>query len=99
MNNRGMMTSIITVGAAGAAIYGITRGIQNGTFQRIPQTVSNAMNNQTVQQWTKPLQNMMNQNGQQGQQGMNMANDQQSTNMDTGDQSLQEQMTNDTKQW
>ncbi|MCG3420050.1 hypothetical protein [Oceanobacillus jordanicus] len=59
-NGRGIMTSLITMSAAGAAIYGITRGVQNGTFQRLPQSISNAMNNPTVQQMTKPLQNMTN---------------------------------------
>ncbi|RLL47725.1 hypothetical protein D8M04_00110 [Oceanobacillus piezotolerans] len=64
MDNRGMMTSLLTIGAAGAAIYGITKGVQNGTFQKLPQQVSNvvqnAMNNQTVQQIAQPLQNVMN---------------------------------------
>ncbi|MEI3607099.1 hypothetical protein SPD48_15500 [Pseudogracilibacillus sp. SE30717A] len=65
-NQRGMLTSLITIGAAGAAIYGITRGVQNGTFKRLPQTVSNALNNPQVQQLTKSLQNMTgNQNNQQ----------------------------------
>ncbi|SET67439.1 hypothetical protein SAMN05216389_12013 [Oceanobacillus limi] len=93
MNNRGMMTSLLTVGAAGAAIYGIRKGIQNGTFQRLPQQLTNAMNSQTVQQMTQPIQNMMNNTGQQnqGQQDMGM--------LSTSDQSVQEQMTNDTKQW
>lgn len=61
-NRRGMMTTLLTIGAAGAAVYGITRGIQNGTFQRLPQTVSNSLNNQAVQQMqmTQPLQNMEN---------------------------------------
>lgn len=54
------MTAVITTAAAGAAIYGITRGVQNGTFQRLPQQLSNAMNNPTVQQVAKPFQNMAN---------------------------------------
>ncbi|RYG72131.1 hypothetical protein EU245_11630 [Lentibacillus lipolyticus] len=46
MNNRGgMMTSLMALGAAGAAIYGIRKGMQNGTLQRMPQAVSNMMNN------------------------------------------------------
>lgn len=53
------MTSLLAVGAAGAAIYGITRGVQNGTFQRLPQTLSGVMNNQAVQQIAKPVQNMV----------------------------------------
>ncbi|MEC5423938.1 hypothetical protein QGM71_10595 [Virgibacillus sp. C22-A2] len=61
MNNRGMMT-LLTIGAAGAAIYGVTRGVQNGTFQKLPQTISNALNNQNAQQITEPLQNMMGNN-------------------------------------
>ncbi|WP_152657808.1 hypothetical protein [Oceanobacillus sp. CFH 90083] len=66
MNNRNMMTSLLALGAAGVAAYGVTKGIQNGTFQKLPQTISNALNNQNVQQLTKPIQNMMgNQGGQQ----------------------------------
>jgi hypothetical protein len=59
-NRRGMMTSLLALGATGAAIYGITRGVRNGTFQQLPQRVSNVFNNQQVQQMTKPLQGMMN---------------------------------------
>ncbi|RDW18331.1 hypothetical protein CWR48_12175 [Oceanobacillus arenosus] len=56
MNNRqGVMTALITTAAAGAAIYGITRGVQNGTFQRLPGQLSNAMNNPAVQQLTNTL--------------------------------------------
>jgi hypothetical protein len=58
MNNRpGMMTSLLALGATGAAIYGITRGVKNGTFQQLPETISNVLNNQ---QMKKPLQGMMN---------------------------------------
>lgn len=64
-NNRGMMTSLFTVGAAGAIIYGVTRGIRNGTFQRWQQTISNAMNNPQVQQIMQPLSNMTNNQGMQ----------------------------------
>ncbi|MFD1849315.1 hypothetical protein [Oceanobacillus bengalensis] len=68
MNNRGMMTSLLTIGAAGAAIYGITKGVQNGTFQKLPQQMTsamqNVMNNQTVQQFAEPIQDMMNMNNQ-----------------------------------
>ncbi|WP_157087626.1 hypothetical protein [Oceanobacillus damuensis] len=61
MNNRqGVMTAVLTTAAAGAAVYGITRGVQNGTFQRLPQQLSNAMNNPAMQQITKPLENMAN---------------------------------------
>ncbi|MBM7570736.1 hypothetical protein [Aquibacillus albus] len=59
-NRRGIMTTLLTAGAASAAIYGITRGVQNGTFQRLPQTINNALNNPQVQQVTQPLQNMAN---------------------------------------
>ena len=65
-NQRGMLTSLITIGVTGAAIYGITRGIQNGTFQRLPQTLSTVLNNPQGQQLAKSLPNMAgNQNGQQ----------------------------------
>lgn len=59
-NRRGMITSLLAIGATGAAIYGISRGIQNGTFQRLPQQLSNAMNNPAVQQLTKSVQNLGN---------------------------------------
>ncbi|MFC4023347.1 hypothetical protein ACFOUV_05860 [Oceanobacillus longus] len=32
-NRQNMMTALLTTAATGAAIYGITRGVQNGTFQ------------------------------------------------------------------
>lgn len=63
MDNRGMMTSLLAIGAASAAVYGIKKGVENGTFQRIPKNVSNAMsnvmNNETVQQIAEPLQTML----------------------------------------
>ncbi|MFU0791925.1 hypothetical protein [Virgibacillus proomii] len=64
-NNRSIMTSLVTVGAIGAVIYGVSRGIQNGTFQRWQQTLSNAMNNPQVQQLMQPLNNMTNNQGMQ----------------------------------
>ncbi|WP_368652961.1 hypothetical protein AB4Y30_14645 [Ornithinibacillus sp. 4-3] len=54
MNNR-VITSLLAVGAAGATIYGIRKGIQNGTFQRLPQQLSNAMNNPAAQQFVQNL--------------------------------------------
>lgn len=84
-NRRGMMTSLLAIGATSAAIYGITRGVQNGTFQRLPQTVSNALNNPQVQQFTKPLQNIVNNN----------QNVQQTSNASQGGvNNLQQQMSN-----
>ncbi|WP_087974140.1 hypothetical protein [Oceanobacillus rekensis] len=59
-NRRGMMSSLLTIGAASAAIYGITKGVQNGTFQRLPETISNTLNSPQVQQLTQPLQNLVN---------------------------------------
>ncbi len=58
----GVMNRLLAAGAAGAAIYGITRGVQNGTFQRLPETIINALNNNgQLQQFTQPIQNMVNQ--------------------------------------
>ncbi|WP_257348834.1 hypothetical protein [Pseudalkalibacillus decolorationis] len=57
---RGMMTSLLALGTTGAAIYGITRGVRNGTFQQLPQTISNVINNAQNQQMTNPLEEMTN---------------------------------------
>ncbi|WP_156520740.1 hypothetical protein [Oceanobacillus sp. Castelsardo] len=63
MNNRSMMTSLLTIGAAGAAIYGIGKGMQNGSLQKIPQQVSNmvqnTLSNPNVQQVTEQFQSMI----------------------------------------
>ncbi|SFL46712.1 hypothetical protein SAMN04487943_101697 [Gracilibacillus orientalis] len=64
----GVTNRILAAGAAGAAIYGITRGVQNGTFQRLPETINNALNNNgQMQQFTQPIRNMVNQNQNQSQ--------------------------------
>ncbi|TXL65775.1 hypothetical protein FHP05_06545 [Cerasibacillus terrae] len=60
-NNRGMMTTLMAVGAAGAAIYGIRRGMQNGTFQQMGKSLQNMTNNQGVQEVTSALASTMNQ--------------------------------------
>jgi hypothetical protein len=66
MNNRGgAMTSLLTVGAVGAVLYGVRRGMQNGTFQRWQQSISNAMTSPQAQQLTQPLKNMANNQGNQ----------------------------------
>ncbi|KAB7709172.1 hypothetical protein F9802_03440 [Bacillus aerolatus] len=57
-NQRGMMASLLAVGATGAAIYGISRGLRNGTFQQLSQTVSNALNSQPIQQMANPMLGM-----------------------------------------
>ncbi|WP_226038514.1 hypothetical protein [Aquibacillus saliphilus] len=54
------MTSALTLGAAGAAIYGIRKGVQNGTFERLPKTINNALNSSQVKQVTHTLQKMRN---------------------------------------
>jgi len=68
MNNQnGVMTSLLAVGAAGVAIYGISRGIRNGTFQQLSQTVSNALNSQPVEQLTNSVLGMTNNQSSQNQ--------------------------------
>lgn len=59
-NRRSMMTSLLALGATGAAVYGITRGVRNGTFQQIPEMVSNGLNNQQDQKMANPLEEMAN---------------------------------------
>ena len=81
MNKRGgMMTSLLTVSAAGAVIYGVTRGIRNGSFQRWQQTISNTMKNPQVKQFMQPLKNMTN----------NQAGQQLATNIQNGTNNLQQ---------
>ncbi|SHF91969.1 hypothetical protein [Ornithinibacillus halophilus] len=86
-NNRNVMTSLLTVGAAGAAIYGISKGIQNGTFQKLPQKMSDLMGNPTIEQVTEPIQNMMNNQ------------DTQDLIQNNTGQSMQDQIANENKQW
>ncbi|KKB38019.1 hypothetical protein [Bacillus thermotolerans] len=50
-NQRTVMTSLLAAGAAGAAIYGISRGMRNGTIQQMTQNVTSALTtNQPMQQ-------------------------------------------------
>lgn len=60
-----MMTSLLAMSAAGAIIYGVRRGVRNGTFQRWQQTISNAMNHPQIQQMMQSLKNMINNQGMQ----------------------------------
>ncbi|RJS59127.1 hypothetical protein [Bacillus sp. PK3_68] len=61
-NQRGVLTSILAVGATGAAIYGISRGVQNGTFRQMTKVVSNALNSQPIQQMAQPMMGDMTNN-------------------------------------
>lgn len=58
-NQQGMMTSLLAVGAAGAVIYGISRGMRKGKFKQMAHNISNMLNSQSVQQIVKPMLNMM----------------------------------------
>lgn len=77
MNNRNnMLTSLISIGATAAAIFGVVRGMRNKTFlpflqtimnsmsgsiaQQIPQAAQGMRNSQPPQNMTQPLQGMMN---------------------------------------
>ncbi|MDL4839786.1 hypothetical protein [Aquibacillus rhizosphaerae] len=62
----GLVNKVLTVGAASAAIYGIRKGMQNGTFQRLPETINNALDNPQIQQFMQPIQNMVNNQNQSG---------------------------------
>lgn len=45
MNNRNnIMTSLITLGTAGALFYGVKKGLKNGALNRIIQPMSNMFN-------------------------------------------------------
>ncbi|MET4559634.1 uncharacterized protein YoxC [Lysinibacillus parviboronicapiens] len=48
----------LTWGAIGAAIFGVARGLQNGTFQQFTKNISNKLNLQNAQQMMQPLQQM-----------------------------------------
>ncbi|GEN31410.1 hypothetical protein HNQ35_001919 [Cerasibacillus quisquiliarum] len=62
-NRRGMMTTLLTIGAAGAAVYGITKGIQNGTFQQMGKQVQNMMNHTGVQEVTSTFSTLQGTSG------------------------------------
>ncbi|WP_162632566.1 hypothetical protein [Paraliobacillus zengyii] len=49
INPMGMMNKALTIGAASAAVYGIRKGMQNGTLQQLPEKISNAFNNSQSQ--------------------------------------------------
>ncbi|MGA3601174.1 hypothetical protein [Lysinibacillus agricola] len=48
----------LTWGAIGAAIFGVARGLQNGTLQQFTKNISNKLNLQNAQQMMQPLQQM-----------------------------------------
>ena len=88
MNNRnGIFTSVLSLGAVSAAIFGIVRGMRNGTFQpflqsirgslmgsTVPQISQGMMNGQAAQNMTQPLQGMMNNQGSQQQSSTQKSN-------------------------
>ena len=50
---------LLTLGAIGAAaIYGVVKGMKNGTFKQLVQNIPNQLNVQNLQQLAKPLQQM-----------------------------------------
>lgn len=79
---RGVMSSLLAVGATGAVVYGISKGIQNGSFQRWQKNISNAMNNSQVKQFMQPIKDITSSQGMQqlatNLQSMNNQNNQQS---------------------
>ncbi|QBP40288.1 hypothetical protein [Paenisporosarcina antarctica] len=48
----------ITWGAIGATIFGVVRGIQNGTFQQMMKNMPTKLNAQNLQQMAQPMQGM-----------------------------------------
>jgi len=70
----------LTWGAIGAAIFGVARGLQNGTLQQFTKNISNKLNLQNAQQMMQPLQQMtqplqqMNQSSQQTKQPQQQTN-------------------------
>ncbi|MFD1064902.1 hypothetical protein [Oceanobacillus locisalsi] len=69
-NKKGMTSSLIAAGVAGAAAYGISRSVQNGSFQNMSQKLSNSMNSSTMKNMAEPLQDMLSAGG----QAMNQSN-------------------------
>lgn len=41
----GIMNKALTIGAASAAVYGIRKGMQNGTFEQLPEKIGNIFSN------------------------------------------------------
>lgn len=79
---RGVMSSLLAVGATGAVVYGISKGIQNGSFQRWQKNISNAKNNSQVKQFMQPIKDITSSQGMQqlatNLQSMNNQSNQQS---------------------
>lgn len=48
----------LTLGVIGAAIWGIAKGMQNGTLKQFTKDISNKLNMQNAQQMMQPLQQM-----------------------------------------
>lgn len=48
----------ITWGAIGAAIYGVVRGVRNGSFQQLMQNIPDKLKVQNLKQMAQPLQQM-----------------------------------------
>lgn len=44
------------MGAIGAAIYGVVRGVRNSTFQQLAKNIPNKLNLQNLRQGIHPLQ-------------------------------------------
>ncbi|OLN22166.1 hypothetical protein BTO30_10455 [Domibacillus antri] len=54
-NRNGIMSSLFTLGAIGAAIFGMTKGFRNGTFQPLLKSIMGT----AAPQMAQPIQGMM----------------------------------------
>ncbi|WP_117170935.1 hypothetical protein [Paraliobacillus sediminis] len=50
----GLLNKALTIGAASAAVYGIRKGMQNGTLQQLPEKISSAVTNMQSQTQVQP---------------------------------------------
>lgn len=52
------MVKFLTLGVIGAAVWGVAKGLQNGTLQQFTKNISGKLNMQNAEQMMQPLQQM-----------------------------------------
>ncbi|PPA68738.1 hypothetical protein [Jeotgalibacillus proteolyticus] len=71
MNKRnGVFGSMLSLGAVGAAIFGVTRGLRNGTFQPMLNNIKSMFGGTAAQKAPNAVQGMMSEQGMMNEAGL-----------------------------